>query len=249
MCGLKSAVAAAGLWRGPALAGAASFSPTPWQEGPRAGPLPLPSLGIPRRSSAMWPRRSRADANGTRSSRTPCPTGSSNIRFRLRSTRTLWMRIPFCTQKAGGLPRGSSQVPRLPGLLPRRDFRPRIICVQNGLLVQLGRDSVRHLPVPRGTGCPLGLRPSGLGLPSGDRKVAQKARGPKRPPPRPRPPPPRPSAAPLPPGLDENAVLHAESWAPSAPLYPDTSSTRSFAEARFSPANYLGANRHSRTTA
>ena len=59
---------------------------------------------------------------------------------------------------------------------------------------------------------------------------------------------PQPKAAPLPPGLDENAVLHAESWAPSAPLYPDTSSTRSFAEARFSPANYLRANRHSRTS-
>ena len=146
MCGLKSAVAAAGLWRGPALAGAAGFSPTPWQEGPRAGSLPLPSLGIPRRSSAMWRRKSRADASGTRSSRTPCPTGSSNTRFRLRSTRTLWMRMPFCTQKTGGLPRGSSQVPRLPGLLPRRDFRPRIICVQNGLLVQLGRDSARHTP-------------------------------------------------------------------------------------------------------
>ena len=110
----------------------------------------------------------------------------------------IWMRMPFCTQKAGPLPLRSILTPHLPGLLPKLDFHPRIICVQIGILVHLGPDSVRHLPVPRGTGCPLGLRPLGLGLPSGDRKVAQKARGPKRPPPRPRPPPPWPSAAPLP---------------------------------------------------
>ena len=56
----------------------------------------------------------------------------------------IWMRMPFCTQKARPLPRSSSQAPRLPGLLSTPDFRPRTTCVQNGFFVQLGPDSAQH---------------------------------------------------------------------------------------------------------
>ena len=56
----------------------------------------------------------------------------------------IWMRMPFCTQKARPLPHSSSQAPRLPGLLSTPDFRPRTTCVQNGFFVQLGPDSAQH---------------------------------------------------------------------------------------------------------
>ena len=231
------------------------------------------------------------------------------------------MRLPFCTQKAVSLPHGFSQAPHLPGLLLRRDFRPRITRVQWHILIRRGPDIARQPPASRGVRRPLDVarapRPSGClraaarppGGPCESNDIERNR--PKRPcaatlrlpragphraprirmlarvrstplsagpycaqrthvPARGRYAPCRavvrwvashspcrsgreyaPTSAqrgPSPPNLDENAVLHAESWAPSAPLYPDTSSTWSFAEARFSPANYLRANRHSRTS-
>ena len=84
----------------------------------------------PRRRAAQNARRPGRDRPPPRPSAPPLPR--------------IWMRIPFCTQIAGGLPHASSQAPHLPGLLPKLDFHPRIICVQIGILVQFGPDSVRH---------------------------------------------------------------------------------------------------------
>ena len=191
-CAATLRLPCAGPHRAPRIRMLARVRSTPLSAGPYcAQRTHVPARGryTPCRAVVRWVA-SHSPCRSGREYASPQPSAAPLPR--------IWMRMPFCTQKAGPLPLRSILTPHLPGLLPKLDFHPRIICVQIGILVHLGPDSVRHLPVPRGTGCPLGLRPLGLGLPSGDRKVAQKARGPKRPPPRPRPPPPRPSAAPLP---------------------------------------------------
>ena len=70
----------------------------------------------------------------------------------------IWMRMPFCTQKAGVLPCRFYLAARLPGLLLTLDFSPRIICVQNGLLVHLGPDIARGKP-PQFASYPAGANP------------------------------------------------------------------------------------------
>ena len=70
----------------------------------------------------------------------------------------IWMRMPFCTQKAGVLPCRFYLAARLPGLLLTLDFSPRIICVQNGLLVHLDPDIARGKP-PQFASYPAGANP------------------------------------------------------------------------------------------